>query len=136
MSAKVFLDTNGVAYAFDATAPAKRQRAREIMDGYPWRVSWQVVQELANLALHRFAVPMKPADLADTLDLVPWPRCSVLPSLNLYRMAVALHTQAQYRYYECLIVAAALASDAAVLSSENLQHGRTIGSRRIENPFS
>jgi len=43
MSTKVFLDTNVVAYAFDATARAKRQRAREIMDGREWGVSWQVV---------------------------------------------------------------------------------------------
>ena len=135
MSVKVFLDTNVVAYAFDATAPAKRQRAREIMDGREWGVSWQVVQEFANLALHRFAVPMKPADVADYLDLVLWPRCSVLPSLNLYRTAAMLHAQTQYRYYDCLIVAAALASGAAVLWSEDLQHGRTVGSLRIENPF-
>jgi predicted nucleic acid-binding protein len=39
MIAKVFLDTNVVAYAFDTTAPAKRQRAREIMDGREWAVS-------------------------------------------------------------------------------------------------
>jgi predicted nucleic acid-binding protein len=135
MNTEVFLDTNVLAYAFDATAPVKRQRAREIMDGREWGVSWQVVQEFANLALHRFAVPMKAADVADYLELVLWPRCSVLPSFNLYRTAATLHAQTQYRYYDCLIVAAALASGATVLWSEDLQHGRTIGSLRIENPF-
>jgi predicted nucleic acid-binding protein len=78
---------------------------------------------------------MKPADMADYLDLVLWPHCSVLPSVNLYRMAATLHAQTQYRYDDCLIVAAALASGAAVLWSEDLQHGRTMGSLRIENPF-
>jgi len=132
---KVFLDTNVVAYAFDHAAPAKRQRAREIMSSRDWVVSWQVVQEFAHLALHRFAEPMKPADLADYLDLVLWPRCAVLPSPALSRTAVALHVQTQYRYYDSLIVAAAMASGAAVLYSEDLQNGRTMGSLRIENPF-
>lgn len=135
MSAKVFLDTNVVAYAFDLGAPAKRQRAREIMGGRDWTASWQVVQEFTNLALHRFAVPMKPADLADYLELVLWPHCTVFPSLNLYRTAAMLHAQTQYRFYDSLIVAAALASGAAVLYTEDLQHGRMIGSLKIENPF-
>jgi len=43
MSARVFLDTNVVAYAFDPAAPAKRLRARGIMDGGDWEVSWQVL---------------------------------------------------------------------------------------------
>ena len=105
------------------------------MDGHEWGVSWQVVQEFANLALHRFAVAMKPEDLADYLDLVLWPRCVVVPSLNLYRAAATLHGQTQYRFYDSLIVATALASGAAVLFTEDLQHGRVLGSLTIENPF-
>ncbi|MEI8039418.1 MAG: PIN domain-containing protein [Verrucomicrobiota bacterium] len=135
MSAKVFLDTNVVAYAFDPAAPAKRQRSRDIMAGHDWVVSWQVVQEFSNLALHRFAVAMKPEDLADYLEWVLWPRCVVLPSLNLYRAAATLHGQTQYRFYDSLVVAAALASGAALLLTEDLQHGRAIGSLTIENPF-
>ncbi len=135
MSAKVFLDTNVVAYAFDSAVPAKRQRARILMDEYDWVVSWQVVQEFANVALHRFAVPMTPVDLADYLELVLWPRCEVFPSLTLYRTAATLHAKTQYRFYDSLIVAAALTSGAAVLYTEDLQHRRMIDSLRIENPF-
>ena len=135
MSAKVFLDTNVVAYAFDRAAPAKQQRARQIMGTSDWVLSWQVLQEFSNLALHRFAVPMRPADLGDYLALMLWPHCQVLPSLALYQTAATLHAQTQYRYYDCLIVAAALACGAALLYSEDLQHGRTIGALRIENPF-
>ena len=135
MSAKVFLDTNVVAYAFDVGAPDKRLRARELMAGHDWAVSWQVIQEFANLALHRFAVPMKPADLADYLELVLWPHCEVFPSLVLYQTAARLHAQTHYRFYDCLIVAAALTSGAAVLLTEDLQHGRTLGSLKLENPF-
>ena len=135
MNAKVFLDTNVVAYAFDRSALEKQRRAKELMGGSNWVVSWQVIQEFANLALHRFAVPMKPEDLADYLDLVLWPRYEVLPSLLLYRTATTLHAQMQTRFYDSLIVAAALASGAARLLTEDLQHGRAIGSLKIENPF-
>ena len=39
------------------------------------------------------------------------------------------------KVYDCLIVAAALASGAAVLLTEDLQHGRALGSLKLENPF-
>ena len=55
MSAEFFLDTNVLAYAFDPAAPTKQQRAREIIASSNWLVSWQVIQEFANLALHRFS---------------------------------------------------------------------------------
>lgn len=100
-----------------------------------WVLSWQVLQEFSNVALHRFAVPMRPADLSDYLALMLWPHCQVLPSLALYQTAATLHAQTQYGYFDCLNVAAALACDAALLYSEDLQHGRVIGSLRIENPF-
>ena len=135
MSAKSFLDTNIIAYSFDASAPAKQTRARELMAQSGWAVSWQVVQEFSNLALHKFAVAMKPNDLADYLDLVLWPRCTAFPSLDIYRSAMALHSQTQYRFYDCLIVASALACGASVLYSEDLQDGRKIGSLTIQNPF-
>jgi predicted nucleic acid-binding protein len=43
--------------------------------------------------------------------------------------------QTQYRFYDCLIVSAALASGASVLLSEDLQEGRVIGGLTIRNPF-
>jgi len=135
MSAKVFLDTNVVAYAFDPSALAKQQRARELLVTDNWVVSWQVIQEFTNLALHRFAVPLKPTDLTDYLELVLWPHCASYPSPTLYRTATALHAQTQYRFYDCLILAGALASNATILYSEDLQAGRKIGSLIIENPF-
>lgn len=42
----------------------------------------------------------------------------------------------QDHFDDSLIVAAALASGAAVLFTEDLQPGRVIGSLKIENPFS
>jgi predicted nucleic acid-binding protein len=129
------LDTNVVAYVFDPDADQKRERAKAILKGTDWLVSWQVVQEFANLARHRFAVPMKPADLADYLGLVLWPRCRILPSMEIYRAALEIHTKTQYRIYDSLIVASAIVSGAKQLYSEDLQAGRVIGGVEIVNPF-
>lgn len=135
MSAKVFLDTNIVVYAFDPSAPAKQSRARELLGKSDWVVGWQVVQEFSQVALHRFKVPMKPADLDDYLDLVLWPRCVVFPSPEVFRAATMIRSKTKYRFYDSLIVAAALASEADVLYSEDLQDGRKFGALTIRNPF-
>ena len=135
MNGDLFLDTNVLVCAFDPSVPAKQARAREVLSSERWLVSWQVVQEFSHVALHRFATPMAPADLQDFLRLVLWPRCRVLPSATLYEAAVQLHLQTQFRFYDCLVVASALASGAATLLSEDLQAGRRFGPLTITNPF-
>jgi predicted nucleic acid-binding protein len=136
MPAEIFLDTNVLVYAFDQTAPAKRDRAREIIRGeLDWVVSWQVVQEFCAVALHRFKVPMATADLRDYLDVVLLPRCQVMPTAELYRQALTVQANTGYRFYDSLIVAGALAAGTGRLYSEDLQHGRRIGDLVIENPF-
>jgi predicted nucleic acid-binding protein len=130
-----FLDTNVVVYAFDRTDVRKSDIASRILQGTDWQISWQVIQEFSHVALHRFARPLQPSDLADYIDIVLWPNCTVLPSAALYRQAAVVHEKAQYRYYDSLIVAAAIASGAKRLLSEDLQNGRKFGSVTIENPF-
>ena len=135
MPAEVFLDTNVFVYAFDASAPAKREHAKALIREARWFASWQVIQEFANVALHRFEVPLRPDDLSEYLDLVLWPRCRVLPSPAIQKKALEIHRKLQYRLYDSLVVASALAGGATILYSEDLQHGRTIGPMRVENPF-
>lgn len=137
MPAKVFLDTNVLVYAFDREADAKREKARFIIRNQPaeWIVSWQVIQEFCNVALHRFKVPMPLEDLSDYLELVLMPHCEVMPAKELYLKAIALQSQTRYRFYDSLIVASALASGAKELYSEDLQAGRRIGDLKVVNPF-
>jgi predicted nucleic acid-binding protein len=136
MNADVFLDTNILVYAFDQTAPSKRDIVRTLIRGESdWVISWQVVQEFCSVALHKFASPLRDDDLRDTLDFILLPHCRVMPTADLYRQAVAIHSQTRYRFYDSLIVASALVSGVRMLYSEDLQHGREIGGLRIENPF-
>jgi len=69
MPAEVFLDTNILVYSFDSDSPAKQRKAKELLNGSGWFVSWQVIQEFSSVALHRFKVPFKPQDFSDYTNI-------------------------------------------------------------------
>ena len=139
MSAKFFLDTNILIYAFSRQDPAKRIQARSLVRSAVQEgigtISWQVVQEFFHAALHRSSLEPAPDALSDYARTVLFPLCQVWPSIDLWLKALAIQRQTQYRFYDSLIVASALASGARLLYSEDFQSGRMIGDLRIENPF-
>ena len=135
MSAEVFLDTNIFVYCFDADNPSKQAIAKKLVGKRDWLVSWQVVQEFSSVALHRFKVPLKPGDLSDYIAFRLWPECRILPSQAIFNQAMSIHERYGFRFYDCLVMASALAGGAKRLLSEDLQHGQRIGSLEIVNPF-
>ena len=137
MSVEAFLDTNILVYSFDKGVPEKMEEARNLSraDQYNWCISWQVVQEFCAVALHRFATPLNVSDLTEYLELVLTPHCVVHSTPGLYQQALKIHDHTQYRFYDSLIVAAAIHAGASRLYSEDLQHGRKIGDLEIVNPF-
>jgi predicted nucleic acid-binding protein len=135
MSAEVFLDTNIFVYCFDADNPSKQAIAKKLVGKRDWFVSWQVVQEFSSVALHRFKVPLKTADLSDYIAFRLWPECRILPSQPIFNQAMSIHGRYGFRFYDCLVLASALAGGAKTLLSEHLQHGQRIGFLEILNPF-
>lgn len=134
--ASYFLDTNILVYAFTRQDERKKTIAAElIQQDRSWWVSWQVIQEFCNVALHNRNQPVARATLDSMLDLLLFPRCRVFPSLAIWQEALHIQRQTQYRFYDSLIVAAALESGASILYSEDLQHGRRFGNLTILNPF-
>ena len=137
MSDKCFVDTNILMYAHDASAGAKHDRAKALIEEL-WRdrtgvVSTQVLQELA-VNLRRKAG--RPLDAKATRDIVTdyltWQVVvnsgdSILDALDL---------EARYRisFWDALVLQAANASGAEVLYSEDLSDGQTYGSVRVVNP--
>ena len=131
-----FLDTNILVYAFERDATDKKQRARELIsDNQPWHISWQVVQEFCNVSLHRFKEPLSHEYLNNLIELLLKPHCGVYPDSSIWQTAIQIKTATQYRFYDSLIIAAALRSGAEVLYSEDLQHIRRIEHLKIINPF-
>ncbi|NKC13559.1 MAG: PIN domain-containing protein [Gammaproteobacteria bacterium] len=134
-----FFDSNILIYMFDETAPQKQAIAKDcvahalITDNTV--ISYQVVQETLNVITTKLQVRATPAQvnafLADTLA----PLWKINPSVGLYQHGLKLQSRYQYRFYDSLIIAAALEAGCRTLYSEDLQHGQTIEQLTIKNPF-
>ena len=139
MNADYFLDSNILLYSFDREDPRKQRIAKMLVDGAVHEgrgvISSQVCQEFCNVMLHNLDPPVSASRLADYLESAVYPLIRVVPSARLFAEALLIHQHTQYRFYDSLIVAAALESGVATLYSEDLQHDRTIGRLRILNPF-
>lgn len=139
MSDRFFLDTNIFIYSLDRGVPAKSQKAaqliRRALSTRKGIISYQVIQEFLNVALKRFAQPMKTADAERYLATVFRPLLAVESSAALFSAALHLHASSGISWYDSLIVGAAIRSQCDLLYTEDLQHGQKFGGLRIENPF-
>jgi predicted nucleic acid-binding protein len=139
MSAKFFLDTNVFVYSFDHTSRKKAARAkqliREALATQKGVTSYQVAQEFFNVALKRFARPMKAAEAEQYLRTVFMPLVAVNSSMALYSEAILLFGQGGLSWFDALIVRAAQQANCDVLYTEDLQHGQRFGNLRVVNPF-
>lgn len=136
MNATKFLDTNVLIYAYDRDAPAKRSIAtRWVEQGWASpgdaAISVQVLQEL-HVNLERRGTPR--ADAAQILrDFSQWP--VVDNSLALLHSALDEQARWQLSLWDALILAAARASGATQLISEDFNPGQDYGGVRAVNPF-
>ena len=136
----VFLDTNIFVYAFLASEPRKRAKAVELIEACLGSgrgcVSYQVVQEFANVARKKFATCLSASDCKAFIDAAMQPLNRVASSTALVHSALGLQDELRYSFYDCLMVAAALQSGADTLYTEDLQHWQLVrGTLRIVNPF-
>src|SRR5580700_11899505 len=139
MSDRFFLDTNIFVYSFDMNSPKKAAQAKKLIrraiETRGGIVSYQVVQEFFNVALHRFAKPMSGADAEQYLATTFRPLLSVHSSPALYGEALRIGASFRLAWYDSLIVASAIEGQCGVLYSEDFQDGQQIGSVTISNPF-
>lgn len=139
MSDRFFLDTNIVVYAFDRAAPAKVAIANQLIEKALTTqngvISYQVIQEFLNVALHKFKTPITIEDAHTYLEEVLLPLCEVTPSGSLYHTALHIRTETKYSFYDSVMLAAALESKCAIFYSEDLETNRKINTLTIRNPF-
>lgn len=136
----VFFDTNIFVYAFLATEARKRETAINLVEANlasaQGCVSYQVIQEFANVARKKFAVGMSTADCKAFIEAALQPMNRVASSTALVYSALALQDELRYSFYDSLVIAAALQAGAGTLYSEDLQHAQRVrGLLRIVNPF-
>jgi len=132
------VDTSILVYAHDRSAGEKHRRAKDLVESL-WRdrsgvVSTQVLQELC-VSLRRKAG--RPLDVKATRDLVAdylsWH--VVVNNGESVLEALELEDRYQLSFWDALVVAAAQASGAEVLYSEDLSDGQVYGTVRVVNPL-
>ena len=136
---RFFLDTNILAYTFDASSPGKRSRATQLvlqsLKSGKGIISYQVIQEFLNVALKERATGMDRVTCEIYLDEVLIPLCEVYPSRELFRRGISIHEQTNYSFYDSMMVAAAVEGGCNVLYTEDLRHAQNIMGVEIRNPF-
>lgn len=132
----VFLDSNILVYADDESAGPKRVTARTLVKKYVGNgtavVSLQVLQEYFAVATRKLGIA---AELAqERVQLLSEGRVVCFEARDVIA-AIELHRLTRISFWDALIVHAARAAGAAVLYTEDLQHGGLAAGVRIVNPF-
>jgi len=126
-----FFDTNILVYAL-STERAKAVRSDELMAA-GGVISVHVLNEFALVARRKYKLEwtLVAARLADLQDIF-----SVTPlTLETHRLGVELAGRYGFGVYDSMIVAAAQLAGCAVLYSEDMQDGLSIGGLTTCNPY-
>lgn len=133
MAALTFVDTNVLAYAYDADSGEKGERAREVLaeiDGAV--VSTQVLLELFAVLTRKLGLTREVAEEAteSLMDLEV-----VATDARLVREGLRISRDHDISHWDGMIIAAAAASGCEVLLTEDLNDGQVIEGMRVVNPF-
>jgi predicted nucleic acid-binding protein len=134
-STEVFLDTNVLLYAAlgSADAPEKYERAVELLTTR-FGVSGQVLAEFYVNAQRKGSVPLT-AEAAKEWVYRLSKKAFQPVDYAVIRGGIENARRYQISYWDGAIIAAAERLGARVVYSEDLNHGQTYGSVRVENPF-
>jgi predicted nucleic acid-binding protein len=138
MPARVFVDTNVLVYARDASEPRKHERAMAWMS-HLWdmrvgRLSFQVLQEFYVTVTDKLTPGLDPETARrDVRLLLSWKPIHVDSRV----LEDAWHIQDRHRlsWWDALIVSAARAADCQSLLTEDLGEDQRFGDLRVINPF-
>jgi predicted nucleic acid-binding protein len=136
MSLRSFFDTNVLIYADDRAAPAKQQRAIELVAEHRKAgtgvVSMQVLQEYFVTVTRKLGVEATVArrkvELLAEFDVAA-------PDIGDILAAIDLHRLHNFSFWDSLILRAAKQAGCRILFSENFQAQREIDGLRVVNPF-
>ncbi len=137
-TAPVFVDTNVLAYAHDASETTKQPLAQSVL-AHLWRtrtgaISTQVLQELYVVVTRKFDPPMERREARELIDVYSaWPVVLIDPPLIL--AASQLEEKHTLSFWDALIIEAARRAGAGRLLTGDLPAARRIAGLVIDNPF-
>ncbi|MDQ2712437.1 MAG: PIN domain-containing protein [Acidobacteriota bacterium] len=136
MNGLAFFDTNVLVYADDASVPQKQSRAIQLITDHQRRgllaISLQVMQEYFSAVTRKLGVnpelAQRKMELLAHSHVVRFEPGDVIAAVELHRLL-------RISFWDALIVHAARLAGAAVLYTEDLQHGVSLGGVPTVNPF-
>ena len=133
-----FCDTNVVVYAYDISAGAKHERARQLLlrlwNEGSGATSIQVLQELFVTLTRKVARPLDTRTAREIVsDLSTWP--VVRPTQLDVLAAIDVTARWQISFWDAMIVTAAQRASASVLWSEDLNANQQFDTLVVRNPF-
>ncbi len=137
MTAREFLDTNVLVYAYDSSDRRKQRAAQDLVRralAGEIVISAQVLAEFAVTLLHKISPAASPEDVAAVLDALG-PIGVIAPDGDLVRRAVEARGLYGIHFYDGMIVAAAERGGCERLWSEDLNAGQKYFGVTVENPF-
>jgi len=130
-AAEIFFDSNVLLYLLSGDA-AKADRAEHLLAGRGV-IGVQVLNEVAAVAAGKFA--MEIAEIRAVLAAIR-AACSVKPlDVETHELGLEIAERNRYSIYDSMLLAAAIRAGCSIFYSEDLQHGQTIDSLTIVNPF-
>lgn len=131
-----FIDTNVLVYLFDAGSPAKKARARKLLEETAEKaiVSVQVLGEFYVAVTRKLERPLPQDQAQAAVDTL----CELqVRSLHagLVRAAIRRRNASQLSYWDALILETAIEAGATLLFTEDMQHGQRFGGLRVVDPF-
>jgi predicted nucleic acid-binding protein len=135
---KIFIDTNILIYAYDVTAGKKHQISKNILEDLWYSglgiISTQVLQEFYVNVVQKIPKPIDIQQAKEIIrDLLKWQ--VIVNTSDAIIEAIDISLKYGFSFWDSLIIEAAITSGAAVLMSEDLQHGQSIDELTIKNPF-
>lgn len=134
MKDNVFLDTNVFVYLYSEDEPDKRNKVLDILKQHNCNTSTQVLNELCHVCLKKLNKSAEEINLA--VEEI-YNECNLsLVDIIIIKKALSLHKKLGYSYYDCLIIASALACNCKYLFTEDLSNGQMIENKlNIMNIF-
>ena len=134
--AKLMLDTNVLVYAASAE-PADRLRhlaAVDLVRTGQFVLCAEALQECYDVVTRGKAPAMTPVEALTWVE--QWEVfCTVDLSAETVKAGAEIAARYKLRYWDGAMLAAAHQAGAETFVSEDLNHGQTYGSVRVENPF-
>jgi predicted nucleic acid-binding protein len=137
MTDRAFLDTNILVYALVQRADATTDRRTETAENLLLAggvVSVQVLTEFADVVSRKHGKSWQiVAEMLEGIEVLCGPAIPL--TSETHKSALAVSKRYSFRIHDSLILAAAAQAGCATVYTEDLQHGQTIESVKIINPF-